>query len=74
MGYIYNKRKGYFTREDIVEAERKDALKSIAIVLLAMLLLISIVVNVVLIYENKELQEEIELFVPNYITGVENEI
>ena len=39
MGYIYNKRKGYFTREDIVEAEKKDALKSIAIVLLAMLLL-----------------------------------
>ena len=74
MGYIYNKRKGYFTREDIVEAEKKDALKSIAIVLLAMLLLISIVVNVVLIYENKELQEEIELFVPNYITGVDNEI
>lgn len=72
MGYIYNKRKGYFTREDIVEAEKKDALKSMAIVLLAMLLIVSIVVNVVLVCENKELQEEIELFVPNYITGVEN--
>ena len=71
MGYIYNKRKGYFTREDIVAEQKRDALKSITIVLLAMLLIVSIVVNVVLVCENKELQEEIELFVPNYITGVE---
>lgn len=72
MGYIYNKRTGYFTREDIVEAERKDALKSIAIVFLGMLLIVSIVVNAVTIYENKQLKEELEEFAPNYITGVEN--
>ena len=72
MGYIYNKRTGYFTREDIVAEQKRDALKSMAIVLLAMLLIVSIVVNVALVCENKELQEEIEIFVPNYITGVEN--
>lgn len=71
MGYIYNKRKGYFTREDIVEAERKDALKSIAIVFLVVILLISIVVNAVCIYENKQLKKELDVFMPNYITGVE---
>lgn len=74
MGYIYNKRTGYFTREDIVEAERKDALKSIAIVFLVVILLISIVVNAVCIYENKQLKKELDVFMPNYITGVENEI
>lgn len=74
MPYTYNKRTGYFTRTDIVAEQKRDALKSMAIVLLAMLLTVSIVVNVVLVCENKELQEEIELFVPNYITGVENEI
>lgn len=71
MGYIYNKRTGYFTREDIVEAERKDALKSIAIVFLVVILLISIVVNAVCIYENKQLKKELDVFMPNYITGVE---
>lgn len=71
MGYIYNKRKGYFTREDIVEAERKDALKSISIVFLVVILLVSIVVNAVLVYENKQLKKELDVFMPNYITGVE---
>lgn len=71
MGYIYNKRTGYFTREDIVEAEKKDAIKSITIVFLAMILLVSIVVNAVLVYENKQLKKELDVFMPNYITGVE---
>ena len=74
MPYTYNKRTGYFTRTDIVEEQKRDAIKSIAIVLLAMLLILSVIVNVVLLFENRELQEEIEIFVPNYITGVENEI
>lgn len=74
MPYTYNKRTGYFTRQDIIEAEKKDAIKSIAIVFLAMILLISIVVNAVCIYENKQLKEELDVFAPNYITGVENEI
>lgn len=72
MPYTYNKRKGYFTRTDIVEEQKRDAIKSIAIVLLAMLLVLSVIVNIVLLFENRELQEEIEIFVPNYITGVEN--
>lgn len=62
MPYTYNKRKGYFTRTDIVEAERKDALKSIAIVFLAMFLLVSIVVNVVVLRENKFLKEELDVY------------
>ena len=74
MGYVYNKKTGYFTRQDIVEEQKRDALKSMALVVLGMLLFLSIVVNVVLVIENKELQKEVEVFAPNYITGVENEI
>jgi len=74
MGYVYNKKTGFFTRQDIVEEQKRDALKSMALVVLGMLLFLSIVVNVVLVIENKELQKEVEVFAPNYITGVENEI
>lgn len=62
MPYTYNKKTGYFTRTDIVEAERKGALKSIAIVFLAMFLLVSIVVNVVVLRENKFLKEELDVY------------
>lgn len=73
MGYIYNKRTGYFTREDIVEAEKKDALKSMAIVLLGMLLFLSITINAIFIHENKILKEELDVYTPQIyeITGEE---
>lgn len=71
MPYKYNRKTGFLTREDIIEEQKRDALKSMAIVILGMLLLLSITINVVLVIENKELQSELDVFVPNYITGVE---